>query len=113
MKRILTLALFCLFLGSAFAQTTSQVEVKATKSTTKMQRMLSLSDDQKAKVHDILVARYTAVEAVKASGAPADDQTKRIDQIRNEKDTEIMAILTPDQIAKYKQMRDRKNSSGE
>jgi hypothetical protein len=110
MKRILTLALFCLFLAPAFAQTSSEAAVKADKSTTKMQRMLSLSDDQKTKVHDILLARFTAVEAIKAGGSPADEQAKRIEQVRNEKDAEIMAILTPDQIAKYKQMHDRKNA---
>ncbi|MFM2017924.1 MAG: hypothetical protein RL007_1580 [Bacteroidota bacterium] len=115
MKRIFILFAFLLTTGFAYAQQTQTAptpskEERAHTATLRYQKLLTLTPEQTVQVEAIVLARITAVEAVEAdvNKTPEQKQTE-IAQIRKDKEAEIQAVLTPEQLAKYNQVKeDRK-----
>lgn len=115
MKRIFILFAFLLTTGFAYAQQTQTAptpskEERAHTTTLRYQKLLTLTPEQTVQVEAIVLARINAVEAVEAdvNKTPEQKQTE-IAQIRKDKEAEIQAVLTPEQLAKYNQVKeDRK-----
>lgn len=115
MKRIFILFAFLLTTGLAYAQQTQTApaptnEERAHSSALRFQKILTLTPEQTTQVEAIILARIVAVAAVEAdvNKTPEQKQTE-IEQIRKDKELEIQAVLTPDQLTKYNQIKeDRK-----
>ena len=71
-----------------------------------MQTQLKLTDDQTAKVTAILKVQATKMDSVRTAGG---DRSAMM-PIRQATNTQIMAILTPDQQAAYKKMQDEQRA---
>lgn len=119
MKRIFVL--FAFILTATFAQAQSQtVESPTERAHTQalgLQKQLALTEEQTAKAEEIYLARYNAVQAIKADATKSQDQKDAdIIAVRKQKDLEIIALLTPEQAAKYdelkKVMEERQNAAG-
>jgi Spy/CpxP family protein refolding chaperone len=73
----------------------------------KMSEKLSLSADQKAKITPIIADRQTKLKALAANGSLT--QMQRARQARSifqESDAKIEALLTPEQLPKYAQIKE-------
>lgn len=121
MKKIILLAA-CLFTIStavnaqevARKQTTGQAEghekktpeQRAQKHVDDLNAEVTLTEDQKTKVHDLAIAKIKKIEEIKAShkGQPdGDAMAKReIEPVRKEFRQNVKAILTPEQLEKLK-----------
>ncbi|MBB5634869.1 Spy/CpxP family protein refolding chaperone [Pedobacter cryoconitis] len=116
MKRIvLTLAIAIIGLTSAFAQTTGQqkltAEQRAEKSTAKLDKMLTLTADQKQKIYAVELDKYKQSEAWHKQST-ADRKAKK-DQhatARKETDVKIDQILTADQKKKMEDLHNAKKA---
>jgi Spy/CpxP family protein refolding chaperone len=86
-------------------------EQRAEMLTNKMETELKLDATQKAKVLEINKATATQLEQIKNEGKPADDAQKkarreRVKTIEAEREKQFAAILTPEQMAGYKKMKE-------
>jgi periplasmic protein CpxP/Spy len=67
---------------------------------------LGLSDDQIAKLHAIMEEGRPAREALRDDTSLTDEQRRaKFQEMRQEADAKIQAVLTPDQFAKWQEMR--------
>ncbi|MCK6638676.1 MAG: hypothetical protein L6Q81_01230 [Bacteroidia bacterium] len=115
MKRIFILFAFLLTTGFAFAQQTQTApaptnEERAHTSALSFQKILTLTPEQTTQIEGIILSRINAIEVINADAnkTPEQKQTE-IAQIRKDKEQEILAVLTPEQLAKYNQLKeDRK-----
>jgi len=109
MKRIFVLFAFVLTAVFAQAQSTQVVEnptEKAHSQALKMKKQLGLSDEQTASVEAIVLARHNEIEAVKADVNKTQEQKdNEIALIRSTKEKEIQAVLTPDQLIRYNEIK--------
>jgi len=83
-------------------------ETIAQKQTERMTEQLSLTNAQQEKVARINLASAQKMKAAKASGK----DHEAFKAIRSEKKAAIKAVLTTDQLAKYKAMKSQKGSRG-
>jgi periplasmic protein CpxP/Spy len=115
MKRILLVLGLILSFVAVNAQTAQQqptAQERAHNQAIKLQKQLMLSDDQTARVEPVILARINEVDAIKADASKTDDQKRAAtEQVRTAKDTELSAILTPDQYKKYQLLQERKAKS--
>ncbi len=74
---------------------------------------LTLTDDQKSQIRPILVDQFAAIKAVRDdSTLDADTKKTKIKGISDDAKAKITAILTPDQQAKFAQMKDHQHDGG-
>jgi Spy/CpxP family protein refolding chaperone len=72
-----------------------------------MQTSLKLSDDQTAKITAILKVQATKMDSVRtAANGDRDAMRSAMGPIRTNTNTQIKAVLTPDQAAAYQKMQD-------
>ncbi len=77
-------------------------EQRATAVSERMVKNLGISPQQKISVHDLVLKEVEKAQAIKAK-ASADKKAMRTDlkAVRSEFETELKAILTPDQFTKW------------
>jgi Spy/CpxP family protein refolding chaperone len=121
MKRIIYSAMLALFCQLAFFQTVfSQTNVNNPKNHTpeqkadmhvkKMTQDLNLTSDQVPKVKSIMVDKIQKMDALRTKYANSTDKKamhQEMKTIRDQKEAELKAVLTPDQYAKHVQMREQ------
>ncbi len=73
----------------------------------KMKTELSLTDDQVAKIKPILSDRQAQMMKLRNDGADPSTMKAQRKTIMQDADKKITAILTPDQIQKYKDMKSK------
>ena len=79
----------------------------------KLAEYLGLTDDQKAQIKPIIKSTAQQVKAVRADTTLTPDAKKaKVQEIRKDSRQQIMAILTPEQKAKLRQLRQHKNGQG-
>lgn len=79
----------------------------------RMRTELGLTDDQMQKIHAIMEDGHSAREALRSDQSLTEEQRNaKIQAMRQEFETKIEAILTPDQIAKFQEMRQRREGGG-
>ncbi|MBD3748872.1 MAG: DUF4890 domain-containing protein [Sphingobacteriales bacterium] len=104
-KYILSITLFIAVAATAFGQQKSPEE-RATKSTEMMAKNLSLTPNQKTKIHDATLERMKAMEALRAAAGkgnkPDPAQMKAINKKFNDV---LQTTLTDEQKAKWKELR--------
>ncbi len=109
MKRIFVLFIFVLSASFANAQAAQVAENPVERCHTqalKMKKQLGLSDEQTATVEAIMLARHNEIEAVNADVNKTQAQKDSdIALIRSNKDHEIQAVLTPDQLIRYNEIK--------
>lgn len=94
----------------SFAQNPSKPkrtpEQKAVKRSEMLAQKLTLTNEQKQSIYVLILDRTTKVEAVKAKyAADKKGMGKELKPIRDNFDTQMKAILTPDQATKWEQLR--------
>ncbi len=97
---------FVLLSGAYAQQAGARPKMDPQAQTDKMSTELGLNDDQKAKVLTLNTDVSKKMEALKASGEDKDAQKADRKKIEADKDASLKGILTPDQFAKYTQMRE-------
>ena len=72
----------------------------------RMQKTLALSEAQTTQVEQVCLTSIQKIDAIKADASKSKEvKDQEIAQARNDKDAQIMAILTPEQVTKYKEMK--------
>lgn len=111
-KYILTIVLFVAFIATGFAQKTS-VEDRAKKQSEVLEKNLSLTAEQKAKIYDALLERMKATDVLRAAAGegnkPDPEQMKSINQKYNKV---LKEILTDEQKAKMEEMKAAQKQGG-
>jgi hypothetical protein len=119
MKRILFLFVLLVTAGIANAQTAQPVttptaQERAHSYAVRMQKQLALTEEQTTSVEAVALAKYNAIDAVKADPAKTQEQKDaEIAQIKSEKQKEILALLTPEQVTKYNEIRQQREQRKE
>jgi periplasmic protein CpxP/Spy len=123
MKRIFVLFAFLMTGVIAQAQTAqpatvSPVQERAHAHAVRLDKILTLTPEQMTQVEAITLAKLNAIDAVNADASKTQEQKdQEIADIRAQKETEILALLTPEQVTKYNEMKqqklDRKETSGQ
>jgi periplasmic protein CpxP/Spy len=124
MKKIILSAMLAMFCQVAFCQTpnnqdkTHQAkrkertpEEKADIQVKRMTQDLALNSDQAAKVKVILLDRIKKSEAVKEkyfSAAERKAMQQEMKALRDQKENELKAVLTPEQYAKRQQLKEER-----
>lgn len=122
MKRIFVL--FLLFATATIANAQAEqtaaptAQERAHSYAIRMQKQLALTDEQTTQIEAVALAKYNAIDAVKADANKTQEQKDAdIAQIKSEKQKEILALLTADQVTKYNEIRqqrqERKQSAGQ
>jgi periplasmic protein CpxP/Spy len=121
MKRIILSALLVVFchlviFQAAFSQANANnknknrtPEQKADAHLKKMTQDLSLTSEQVPKVKAIVLDKIQKMDALKTKYANTTDKKamhQEMKKIRDQKDTELKAVLTPEQYTKHVQMRE-------
>lgn len=112
MKNLLTLFLFVVTIGVAQGQNAqaNPIRDRAHQQAVRMQKVVALTPEQTTKVEEIFFQRATAVEAVNNNAALTPEQkAAEVAKIKREKETELQAVLTPEQYQKYREMREERN----
>lgn len=123
MKRIFVLFVLLVTATVANAQATqtatpAPAAERAHSYAIRMQKQLALSEEQVTQVEAVALAKFNAIDAVKADASKTQEQKDaEIAQITSEKQKEILALLTPEQVTKYNEIRqqrmDRKQNAGQ
>ncbi|MGH9520442.1 MAG: hypothetical protein ACRD2D_12370 [Terriglobales bacterium] len=79
---------------------------RAKMSTARLDKAVTLTDDQKPKVQAIYEQEYT--DMAKAREAGGDDARTEMRKISSDATAKVKALLTPDQLAKYPAPRGRR-----
>jgi len=84
----------------------------------RLQKTLALTEEQTAQVENIQLSKYAAIDAINLDAAKTQEQKDAaIAQVKTDKETEMQAVFTPDQLAKYLQVKEdakrRKESVGQ
>jgi periplasmic protein CpxP/Spy len=122
MKEIILSAMLAMFCQVAFCQTPNNQdktyqakrkertpEEKADMQVKRMTQDLALNSDQAAKVKIIVLDRIQKSEAVKQkyfSDAERKAMQQEMKTLRDQKENELKAVLTPEQYAKHQQLRE-------
>lgn len=111
-KYILSVALFVAVAATAFGQQKS-AEERATSSTEMMEKNLSLTPDQKTKIYDATLERIKAVDALRqAAGKGNKPDPEQMKAIVKKFSEVLQATLTPEQKAKWKELREQRGNGG-
>ncbi len=109
MTRIFVLFAFILTATFAQAQSSPVAEnptERAHSQALGLQKQVGLSDEQLVKAEAIFLARHTEVEAIKNDASKTqEEKDNAITLVRTEKEKEIQALLTPDQLIKYNEIK--------
>jgi hypothetical protein len=109
MKRIILLfgLIFSLVAVKANAGGAPTNAEKARSQSMSMQKVLTLSEEQRVKVEAVLLSKYVAIDAV-INDVNTDGAAKQsaIQAINAQKDAELAAIMTPDQYATFVKKRE-------
>ncbi|UOG76282.1 hypothetical protein MTX78_06695 [Hymenobacter tibetensis] len=125
-KTLVVLAAFFCTAGAASAQTADLAtagrangmgqgrgnltpEQRADMQTQRLSKQLSLSADQTSQVRAIALAENQELQALRSKNAAADSRQgagQEMRAIREEYDTQLKALLTPEQATKYNQLRE-------
>jgi hypothetical protein len=109
MKRVVLLfgLIFSLVAVNANAVEAPTNAVKARTQSLSMQKVLTLSDQQREKVEAVLLSKYDAIDAV-INDINTDGAAKRaaLEAINVQKDAELKTIMTPDQYALFLKKRE-------
>ena len=116
MKKLILMMAFVAGIGiAANAQTEVRphktAQQKADILSKKMQTELALTQEQSAKVHDILLKQATSVDSLKAvknEGDKKHHNRKEIKAIMETTDKQITGVLNADQVKKYNQLKAEK-----
>jgi len=115
-KLILVIATAFAFSTVIFGQERQKMsaEEMAKKQTERMEQKLSLTSEQKAKVEAINL-KYAKQQQAEFQKKEAERKAKiaEMEKIRNEKNTELKAVLTADQYNKYQEQRKEKGKRGD
>jgi len=111
MKRIIILFVFLFTVAGAYAQAqqtpVSTAPERAHAYAIRMQKQLALTAEQTSQIEALFLAKITAIEAVNADATKTQEQKDvEVAKIRADKEAEIQAVLTPEQLAKYNQMKE-------
>ena len=84
----------------------------------RLQKTLALTEEQTAQVETIQLSKYAAIDAINLDATKTQEQKDAaIAQVKTDKETEMQAVFTPDQLAKYLQVKEdakkRKESAGQ
>lgn len=110
MKKLIVLTIAALFAVTAFGQEKRQStpEARAEKVTNKMKEKLNLTDEQVAKIKAINLDAAKKKDELKGKGK---DQRKemrtQVKSIEDDRDSKILEVLTEEQKAQYKKMREK------
>jgi Spy/CpxP family protein refolding chaperone len=77
---------------------------RADKQTTMMQKNLSLSDDQVTKVKQVNLDYWTQVDKLRSNNTNQQDMHTQMKTLRDKRDADLKAVLTPDQYTKMQTM---------
>lgn len=108
MKRLILIlgVLFTFVAANAQQAATRPAQERAHAQALRLKKLVSLSDEQMVKVEAIFLARAEAVDAINADAAKSPEQKKAdIQKVREEKETELKAVLTADQYTQYQQQK--------
>jgi Spy/CpxP family protein refolding chaperone len=126
-KTLAILAAFLLTAGAASAQSSDLVtasrgnrtgqgrggnmtpEQRADMQTQRLTKELTLTADQSTKVRTIALAENQELQALRAKFSSADSRQgagQEMKAIREKYDAQLKAVLTPEQVTKFDQMRD-------
>ena len=113
MKRII--AIFALILVGTFASaqqattTTVTNAERAHSQAMKYQKMLTLTEQQTPQIEAILLAKFDAIDAVNADMNKTKEQKEAdIAQINTDKENEILALLTAEQVIRYNEVKSKR-----
>ncbi|WP_448528488.1 hypothetical protein [Raineya sp.] len=117
MKKIFLLFTLVLFLGVANAQSQANAEQRATAITERMHKYANFSPEQKSQVYAInldVAQRMIQVQNQVQSGAITKEQAReQRKNLNQERETRIVAILTPQQRAMYERKKQRRGRGGD
>jgi Spy/CpxP family protein refolding chaperone len=110
MKRILFLFALIFSAGIANAQSSetpvTPAAERAHSSAMRMQKTLALTEEQRTQIEAIILQRINAIEVIKADASKTQEQKDtEIAQVRTQKEQEMLAVMTPDQVTKYNEMK--------
>ena len=126
-KTLVIVAAFLLTVGTASAQSSDLAtagrqnrvgqgrgsnmtpEQRADMQTQRLSKQLSLSADQTSQVRAIALAENQELQALRSKSAAADSRQgagQEMRAIREKYDTQLKALLTPEQTTKYNQLRE-------
>ena len=114
-NRVITLFLSgALLAGAAWAQApTGGQKGERARGPERMFRGLNLTEDQKAKVQALFQSERTQVQAVRSNTALSEEQKKQqVRELRRNDHQQLLSILTPEQQAQMKQMRQHAGRRG-
>jgi protein CpxP len=122
MKKIILSAMLAIFCQVAFCQTSYSQnrthhaqgknrtpEERASMRVKKMTQDLALTSDQATKVKAIILDRMQKFDAIRAKYATATDKKpmhQEMKALNDQKESELKAVLTPEQYAKHVQIRE-------
>ncbi|WP_430404447.1 hypothetical protein [Fluviicola sp.] len=100
MKTLLVLLLTCCCFGTLKAQTKT-AEEWANQLTDSLQKTLSLSDDQRAKVYPIELEFVQKAEPIKQNNESKIQKLKALKELDEKRDSQLKEVLSEAQFAKY------------
>jgi Spy/CpxP family protein refolding chaperone len=101
MKKFIIATLFMATAAVTFAQDAAIVEKKTTKHTEALAKAVSLTPEQKAKVHDILLKDFQARMNTDLQKSDEKKYRATVIEIETACDKQIKALLKPDQMKAY------------
>lgn len=122
MKRILAFFVILFTAATINAQTaqstTTPSQERAHMTAIRLQKTLALTEEQTAQVENIQLSKLAAIDAINLDATKTQEQKDAaIAQVKTDKETEMQAVFTPDQLAKYLQVKEdakkRKESVGQ
>src|SRR5690242_7114303 len=110
MRNRLTILIACLTLTATMwaqaVQTPANPGAKAARGPARMFQGLDLTEDQRAKVQTLFQGERSQIQALRNNTALTEEQKKeQVRELRKNDHQQLLAILTPEQQAKLKQMR--------
>lgn len=118
MKKILVLVIALMFTGTIYAQRADSPhkspEDRAAKQAENMKQKLGLSDQQYASIRSINLKYAERISKLRADTATArEDRHKQMRDLHTQKQSEITQVLSDEQQAKWKTLReDQRNKAG-
>jgi hypothetical protein len=122
MKRILAFFVILFTAATINAQTaqstTTPSQERAHMTAIRLQKTLALTEQQTAQVETIQLSKYAAIDAINLDATKTQEQKEAaIAQVKTDKEAEMQAVFTADQLAKYLQVKEdakkRKEISGQ
>ncbi|PKQ69336.1 hypothetical protein [Raineya orbicola] len=117
MKKIFLLITLVLFLGVAKAQSQATAEQRATAITERMHKYANFTPEQKSQVYainlDVAQRMIQVQNQVQAGSITKEQARQQRKNLNEERETRIVAILTPQQRAMYERKKQRRMNGGD